>query len=48
MLKIPAMMTGMTLRMTRSAWMTPMLDRPTPDLAVPYAEPRSAHSGEVQ
>lgn len=39
----PAMMTGMMLFMTRSGFNTPMDEMPTPDLAVPYAAPRSAH-----
>ena len=41
----PAMTTGMIDFITRSGFITPMDDTPTPDLAVPYAAPRSACRG---
>ena len=37
----PAMTTGMIDFITRSGFITPIDDTPTPDLAVPYAAPRS-------
>ena len=40
------MTTGMIDFMTRSGFMTPIDDTPTPDLAVPYAAPRSADGGD--
>ena len=42
----PAMTTGMIDFITRSGFMTPIDDTPTPDLAVPYAAPRSAWAGD--
>lgn len=38
----PAITTGMIDFITRSGFITPIDDTPTPDLAVPYAAPRSA------
>ena len=38
----PAMTTGMMERMTSSGLRTPIEQTPTPDLAVPYAAPKSA------
>jgi len=38
----PAITTGMIDFITRSGFITPIDDTPTPDLAVPYAAPRFA------
>ena len=37
----PAKMTGMIALMTSSGFITPIVDIPTPDFAVPYAAPRT-------
>ena len=44
---IPAIITGMMLRMTSLGLNTPMEAMPTPDLAVPYADPRFANTSDA-